>query len=296
MLLAAFLIYTLLPHERNNHRAKLLNPIVIGLSILMFLVTQVLVSSLPRFTPVVLGYASNINSEEIVQLTNEEREQAGVPEVQVDPILTQAALKKGGDMFAKDYWAHTAPDGTEPWVFFADQGYKYRFAGENLARDFANSETTVAAWMNSRSHRDNLLSSRYQDIGVAVIQGDLDGVETTLVIQFFGTRMDQSPLVETNIGAQPAASLDFSPEATVVGSSTVIGASKEKGNILLSPFSTTRNLAIFLVSLFFLVITLDMIIIRHRNVARVSSKSFAHFIFFGAILAVLYFSREGLIL
>lgn len=291
MLITAFLIYFLLPHERNNHRAKLLHPIVIGLSILMFLVGQIALSSLPKFTPVVLGYSSNINPEEIVRLTNEERTKAGVAEVKLDPELTKAALAKAAHMFAKNYWAHTAPDGTEPWKFFVDAGYQYRFAGENLARDFANPEAVVTAWMNSKSHKDNLLSSRYQDIGVAVAKGELDGVETTLVVQLFGTKMANSKVIEKNIGAETFSSLTLPKEATVAGSA------KEKGkSILLSPFSTTKHIAVFFVSLFFLVLSLDMVIIKHQNVARVSSKSFAHFIFFGMILVVLYLSKEGLIL
>lgn len=292
MLITAFLIYFLLPHERNNHRAKLLHPLVIGLSILMFLVGQIVLSSLPKFTPVVLGYSSNISPEEIVRLTNEERTKGGVAEVRMDPDLTKAALVKAKDMFAKNYWAHTSPDGTEPWKFFVDVGYKYRFAGENLARDFANPEAVVTAWVNSKSHKDNLLSSRYQDIGVAVVKGELDGVETALVVQFFGTKMVNSQTIESNMGAETFSSLTLPKEATIAGLSA-----KEKGkSILLSPFSTTKNIAVFFVSLFFLVLSLDMVIIRHQNVARVSSKSFAHFIFFGMILVVLYLSKEGLIL
>lgn len=291
MIITAFLIYFLLPHERNNHRAKLLHPLVIGLSILMFLVGQIALSSLPKFTPVVLGYSSNINPEEIVRLTNEERVKAGGVEVRIDSDLTKAALAKADNMFAKNYWAHTSPDGIEPWKFFVDVGYKYRFAGENLARDFADPEAVVTAWMNSRSHKDNLLSPRYQDIGVAVVKGELDGVETTLVVQFFGTKMAKTTLTQSNIEAETSAPLSVPKEAIVAG------LSKEKGkSILLSPFSTTKNVAIFFVSLFFLVLSLDMVIIKHQNVSRVSSKSFAHFIFFGMILVVLYLSKEGLIL
>ena len=65
-------------------------------------------------------------------------------------------------MIAKNYWAHNAPDGASPWSFFKNVGYRYLYAGENLARDFGDSASVVNAWMNSPTHRDNLLSGRYR--------------------------------------------------------------------------------------------------------------------------------------
>jgi hypothetical protein len=89
-------------------------------------------------------------------------------------------------MFAEQYWAHVSPSGTEPWKWFGDVGYNYSFAGENLAKNYPTSDATVTAWMNSPTHRENLLKKEYVDVGFAVVSGELNGKKTTLVVALYG--------------------------------------------------------------------------------------------------------------
>lgn len=138
--------------------------------------------------PGVLGFASNITAKDVFESTNQQRLKAGLAPLRWDETLSGAAARKAQDMFAKGYWAHVAPDGMTPWSFVLKSGYDYLYAGENLAKDFQFSEEVVNAWSASPSHRENLLSPRYQDIGLAVVNGVLNGFETTLVVQFFGSR------------------------------------------------------------------------------------------------------------
>src|SRR4030043_359248 len=177
------LIHYLVPHTSNNHKAKLLHSssLLIIASLLLFF--QLTLYLLPKTGIKILGYASRISVDEIVRLTNEKRAQAGLSPVEFNPSLSAAAKSKGDDMLAKDYWAHVAPDGTQPWKFFTDAGYQYRYAGENLARDFSNPASAVEAWMNSPSHRENMLSGKYKEVGVAVVEGNLAGVDTTIIVQ-----------------------------------------------------------------------------------------------------------------
>lgn len=292
MILTALLAHFLIPHESNNHRAKLLQPLFVVISLFLFLMTQALVPFLPRFAPVVLGYAANIPAERIMELTNEKRAEAGTPLLTLDPLLNQAALAKASDMLQSDYWAHVSPDGTEPWKFFVDSGYRYRFAGENLARDFDSAEGVVEAWMASPTHKENLLASRYRDIGVAVVDGKLGGVETTLVVQLFATKFSEAPTAyeSPSTGSAIVTTIPVSPSQEVAGS---VSSPRE---LLLSPFSSTKRVAIFFVSLFFTLLSIDMVIINHRRVSRRSSRSFAHMLFFGMIMVVLLASQSGLIL
>ena len=301
MLLTALLIHFFIPHESNNHRAKILHPLFIGWSILLFVATQFLIPFVPNITPAVLGYASSIIPEEIVTLSNSERQAYGVPTLKLDSTLTQAALAKGADMFARNYWAHVAPDGTQPWAFFVASGYQYRYAGENLARDFYNSKNVVDAWMNSKTHRENLLSAKYEDIGIAVINGELDGVKTTLVVQFFGAKFGSAAL-----GGEEVVSAAVLPPGGGTAGGLVAGTGIKPLNFgqlnegrfafLLSPFSSTKRIAIFLVSLFITILSIDMVVVKHKSVERRSSKSFAHFVFLGAILAALFAAQAGIIL
>lgn len=275
------------PHHKNNYRAKLLRPLIIAVTILVFAVAQFGLAFLPRFTPVVLGYVANITPEQVVELTNNERIKAGLTELHADPQLTEAALNKATYMFAKNYWAHTAPDGTEPWKFVLEAGYKYRFAGENLARDFATPEDAVAAWMNSPTHKDNLLSAKYQDTGIAVVKGELNGVQTTLIVQMFGTKMSAAAAVEeSNKNLQAQAKVEEKPQFQIAGLT-------EEAKGVVSPFSLNKNLGIILISVFLFILVVDMIIINRNKVARSSSKSFAHFFFFGMVAIAIIISKAG---
>ncbi len=178
------------PGRSNNHRPRLLHPEL--LFILSFLVvvfgSAVYVEAL-RYQPLenILGYASNINPDDVVRLTNAERAKQGLHELTFNSTLAAAAQAKGQDMFNNQYWAHTSPTGREPWDFMNESGYSYRVAGENLARDFMTTTAMIDAWMASPTHRANVVNSRYTEIGIAVINGNLQGVDTTLVVQMFGT-------------------------------------------------------------------------------------------------------------
>lgn len=292
MSLPSLFFHFFFPHELNNHRARLLHPfsiVVIALGLISF---RFLLPALPNFTPVVLGYESNIRPERVVELTNKERAAGGVGELKIDPLLTKAALAKASDMMARDYWAHVAPDGRQPWSFITEMGYQYRFAGENLARDFSTAEDVVAGWMNSSSHRENLLSPKYQDIGIAVVQGNLGGVKTTLVVQFFGTKMSEAAVVEGRLSK-------FGPRVGAVagegGEQISLAELTSRQILLLSPFATTRNITLLFIALLLVVFAVDMIVVRQRNIMRVSSKSLAHFLFFSMILIAVLVAKEGLI-
>lgn len=279
-----FILHLFFPHEYNNHRARILHPLP-TLSLAVFLVLfQVFLPFLPKFVPVVLGYESSIKPEEIVELTNKERLKTGLPGLSLDPLLAQAALTKASDMFARNYWAHNSPDGKEPWRFITGMGYQYRFAGENLARDFSNSEDVVSAWMRSSTHRDNLLSPKYQDIGVAVVEGELDGVRTTLVVQFFGTKMSQAAVVEERLATASGVLSNIKEENKPILS-----------RILVSPALATKNITLGLILLLAIVFLIDLVIVRQKNIARVSSKSLAHLLFFGMIVLVILVAKQGII-
>lgn len=144
----------------------------------------------------VLGYAHNIKVSTLLEDTNQKRKAAGLSTLTMNESLSKAAKLKAEDMFKNDYWAHISPTGTTPWYFFDKAGYDYIYAGENLAVDFQNSDDVVEAWYNSLAHRDNLLNSHYTEIGLAVVNGELNGRDTTLVVQLFG-----SPRVITTVNA-----------------------------------------------------------------------------------------------
>lgn len=196
------------PGESNNFRPKVLHPDAMLMIVLV--VAGALLSSVSFFRfahPLgwVLGYASNIDVGQVVASTNQERQQQGLAALVYNATLAQAAQNKANDMFANQYWSHTSPAGKDPWSFIGAAGYKYRVAGENLAKDFANTGDMVRAWMDSPTHRANIVNAKYEEIGVAVVNGVLNGVETTLVVQMFGTPTTAKPALAQAPPAQVAA-------------------------------------------------------------------------------------------
>lgn len=175
------------PHHTNNHRAKLLHIDALFVYVLLFAIFNFSVKIGHRQFPDILGYATDIHVEQLHSLTNAKRAENGLGALTYNPQLAQAAAGKASDMFAKGYWAHVAPDGKTPWDFIKGAGYSYTVAGENLAKNFQNSTGVVDAWLASPSHRENLLKSNYREVGFAVVNGVLNGEETTLVVQMFGT-------------------------------------------------------------------------------------------------------------
>lgn len=183
------LIHLFTPHYTNNHRPRILHPaglaVLTGVFVFFTMAIRLLgYAPLPR--GVVLGFASSISVNQVIEQTNTERAKAGLPPLAANPLLSQAAINKANHMFQYDYWAHIAPDGTTPWYFIKATGYTYTIAGENLARDFDDTASMMAAWMASTSHRDNIVNAKFTEIGVAVVNGTLEGIETTLVVQMFG--------------------------------------------------------------------------------------------------------------
>jgi uncharacterized protein YkwD len=133
---------------------------------------------------------------EIIRLTNQLRQDQGLPALIVNNKLNSSALAKANDMAANNYFGHADKLGNRMAYWIKAAGYNYLRAGENLAKGFSSPESTVAAWVNSPTHYANLLNSNYREIGVGITQGYLDGRLTTFVVQHFGElipKLDLTP-------------------------------------------------------------------------------------------------------
>ncbi len=108
------LIHLFIPRESNNHRAKILHSSSLLIIAFMFIVFQGFIGYIHKVKPDVLGYAANIAIQDVVNLTNQKRAEAGLSALTLNQTLSSAAYTKGQDMITKDYWAHVSPDGTQP--------------------------------------------------------------------------------------------------------------------------------------------------------------------------------------
>ncbi|MCA9388464.1 hypothetical protein KC644_01740 [Candidatus Berkelbacteria bacterium] len=126
------------------------------------------------------------NEAFIIDLTNQARNELGIKDLTYNLKLQQAAEAKARDMIDNDYFDHVSPTGTSPWYFIHNANYSYQSAGENLAIDFTDQKNAVKAWLKSPSHRANIIDSGYTEIGLAIVEGDVKGFKTTVVVQMFG--------------------------------------------------------------------------------------------------------------
>jgi uncharacterized protein YkwD len=131
--------------------------------------------------------ADTFSSTKVIDLVNQSRLEAGLNTLTENSKLTQAAQDKANDMIQNDYFAHTSPKGVTPWFWLKKEGYTPKSAGENLAINFTTAKSQHEGWMASKTHRDNILSPKYKEIGVAVVEGKIDGEKSLITVQFFGT-------------------------------------------------------------------------------------------------------------
>lgn len=301
-----FLHHLLLPRESNNHRAKLLHHKSIIIVITLLIAGQFFLSAIRTNFSDVLGTSTNISVERLVELTNQKRSENGLGPLTISDQLSQTALFKARDMFAKNYWAHNAPDGTTPWFFFKQAGYEYIYAGENLARGFTTSDDTVNAWLASPSHRDNVLSPNYKEIGFAIMDGNLLGEQTTLVVEMFGSRnmpnivkqeiVSSIPVLNTQVNlSTPSTYPELIKEKPTVNSKSAIVASINT-KPLIDNKKLSMNVSLFILALFIFVFAIDMIIIKKKKIIRLVGHNIDHIVFLGIILIFILLFAEGTIL
>lgn len=306
------------PQRSNNHRPRSLHPaaylvyLSFGLIFLAGLRLQTVMSQ-----GSVLGYASNITPTQVIEQTNQERRRLGLPALTYNSELDAAALKKGQDMFSQQYWAHTSPVGKEPWSFMKEAGYEYQAAGENLARDFSVTSDMVQAWMNSPTHRANVVNPKYTEIGVAVIDGTLQGYETTLVVQMFGQPTSsgaRQPAVLPTAGVEraelaqqtqpvepliavesiPVPGAPLVPTPTVLARALVPQGSLERSP-LFSPLQLTKVFFLAVILMIVLTLTYDLAVIGHRRTMRLVGHNFGHITFLIVVGFLILLFRGGII-
>lgn len=104
--------------------------------------------------------------QQVIELTNNHRREAGLSELQADTELSQVARRKSSDMDQNNYFSHTSPTYGSPFDMIRDHGIDYSAAGENIAQGQRSPEEVVQAWMDSPGHRENILNANFTHIGV----------------------------------------------------------------------------------------------------------------------------------
>ena len=116
---------------------------------------------------VYVGYDDVHYEQEILRLTNVEREANGLPALIWDSRLGAAARSHSTDMAQRDYFSHISPEGEGPGERLRKEGYSDIWM-ENIAAGAATPSDVVAGWMGSEVHRANILNPGFTHVGVGV--------------------------------------------------------------------------------------------------------------------------------
>ena len=170
------------PHFLLTHNVRQMIGMIVGFELIVFIFPTLFFANFIEtlnLSAVLPGVLST--------LTNEERGRNSLPQLTESPLLSQVAQLKANDMAANSYFAHTSPEGKTPWHWFKLVGYSYTHAGENLAVSFTDSHDVTRAWMNSPSHRANIIGKNYREIGTGAATGTYKGAKTVFVAQVYGS-------------------------------------------------------------------------------------------------------------
>ncbi|UQI48447.1 CAP domain-containing protein [Streptomyces sp. HU2014] len=114
------------------------------------------------------GGKNGSHVQQVVDMVNAERAKHGCSAVTVNAKLTAAAQGHSDDMAARDYYAHTSPEGKGPGDRITAAGYRWSTYGENIFKSPKDARTAMDGWMKSQGHRDNILNCSFKEIGVGI--------------------------------------------------------------------------------------------------------------------------------
>lgn len=193
----------------NNYHPPVLSYKAFVLYGLLLILIRILLGALP-------SQGAAVESQTLMKLINLERGQRNLTTLLTDDRLIQAATEKSQDMIDRDYFAHIDPDGNYVWPRIEKAGYRpYRILGENLAVDFSTSEGMVKAWIDSPTHRANLLHPEFADQGLGALYGDFENRFTNLTASLFGRLALPGPPTPAVKAERPPYSSPYSsPYAT----------------------------------------------------------------------------------
>jgi len=293
---------SVVPSKANKHRPHLLRHqvIVTALAIIILIEVGSLGASFLAFQGNTMLGA--ILPAVVINLTNDARAQNNLSSLTENPLLTEAAQNVANNMAAEGYFSHVSPSGETPWQWLDDVGYKYQYAGQNLAVNFTDSDQLVSAWLASPEHRANIMGVNYTEIGVGMATGTYQGQQAIFVVQYFASPLVTSPAPvqntpeATNVIATPTVAVSTSTVPGVLGASTEISTQPQDivgffDALLASPESTANEIMLGILA-FFLVLFILGVLLGSRLPHPSVSVNFLMMVV--VVLGILVFNRTAI--
>ena len=128
-------------------------------------------------------------AQQMLEQLNQQRAARNLSPLVADERLTEVARRRAADMVQRNYFSHYTPDGETVFTMMDAAGIDYYYAGENLARNTAPEDLAVSVamekFMESPSHRENMLNPKYRDVGIGEVSAS-NGWKV-FALEFIGT-------------------------------------------------------------------------------------------------------------
>lgn len=198
---------------------------------------------------------AQVDAGSLLAMHNQEREELGIGQLSINVALNASATAKAQAMLAADCWSHYCPEGTTPWEYFESEGYAYIFAGENLAEGFYENSSVMTAWMNSETHKANILNPNFTEIGFGFARGNFQGnSNNTVVVVHFGKPLQQDgqEFVSDQLSTIPQPTINYPADQSHIDQPLieVSGSAPEAARVALvldgnQTFFADANMGIF---------------------------------------------------
>ncbi len=121
------------------------------------------------------------DENELLNLINTEREKNNLQPLKIDENLQNVARLKAQDLVENNYFSHISPIYGTPFEMLKNNQISYKTASENIAGNPSISEA-LKSFLNSESHKQNILSNDYNYTGLAVVDSIAYG---KIIVQLF---------------------------------------------------------------------------------------------------------------
>jgi hypothetical protein len=240
----SFLKHLFIPHQGNDYKPHFFREL--SIKIILALIIFLLGVSIGRFyfvNKTVLG--ASIVTPVLIDLTNQDRLAYNQKPLSRSNKLDEAATLKAKDMVDVGYFAHNSPEGISPWHWFSKVGYKFLYAGENLAINFTDTKAVEDAWLSSPTHRANLLNVNFQEIGLATAEGLYNGNSTIFIVQMFGTPAKFTSIKENLATSSiPIKKVDISTSTNNIKQQSEVKGDSSSTESMIEPITTVGGLTI----------------------------------------------------
>ncbi|MEK9182525.1 MAG: CAP domain-containing protein, partial [Patescibacteria group bacterium] len=237
------IVHTIVPHEKNRNVPHLLQKKFVAL--LSVFIVVLFYFNQNNFEIIrELNLTGAVYPGVLADLTNEDRAEEGVPGLLWSDTLENAAKLKAEDMIQNGYFAHTSPSGITPWHWLTRANYSFVYAGENLAIDFRESSRVEKAWLDSPTHRANVLNPRFTEMGIMALDGIFEGRNTTFVVEFFGKPTVSIKPAETSASTVTSETTTPRVEPAVKPEPEVAGVSAENAKVGKPQTKTSKEIPV----------------------------------------------------